>query len=600
MKKRILFFLPAALIAGVSPVLADEPLTITADNNIVYTVDQSTMTCELTDGKKATNGVFIPQCINGYTVTSIASNAFQNNEWISSVCMPPEIKSMGDRVFYNCSNLSEVSLSKGITSLPVSTFENCVNLESVYVPDGIVSLEESAFKGCVKLEDIVLPFTLNKIGDNALADVGSELEYGCTMTLYSFSAPAMTSTSTEGAKFKTIRVTSEGWYDYHAAPSWSEYSEIFESMYEKSIEINSNYMSYTYGTGRLSVPFPFDIYEDGQLLSWSGEYNECFRYLKLTSSDPSCIHADYRLLYHGVQLIVEKEGTATITVDYKGVTRDFEINVVKTDIYINPADRVSLREGQTKTYEAMLSGFYPPYEPSDEWNTGGHPIGWNFEVEKTVGAEGDSPISIKHTGDSKVDVTGIREYNSDSHQLVVTAIYTNQYDSSSEFYFVEGCRIYPITVTPQPEPTGMLSLILPSGKIHFPDAGIRETRVKIEAEEGWAINTIMLGDTDITTLLDTKGYYTVPVLEQNTTLTAVFKENETSSVNPDDIIDENVKVYVSGSHITITGLEEGYEVNLFDLSGRCVHTTFDYDFEVSGKGVRILRVGHHTFKLIVN
>lgn len=584
--------------------LAEDSQTITVDN-IVYTVDTATKTCRLTDGSKAKNTVYIPQCVSGYKVTSIADGAFRNNHQLISISLPPELTSMGESVFYNCSQLFDVCFSKGLTAVPASTFEDCEQLETIYIPEGVEELKESAFKGCSVLRTIELPYSIKGIGDRALADVGTGLEEGCELSIGAFTAPTLTSTSTEGAKFKRIYVADDSWYEYPTAQYWSQYSpDLFSTLPEEHIEIQSGFMGYTYGICDCSVPMPFTITVDGVGLYWMRDSSDenCVNqnYLRMVSSDPSCVYAITDMIMEP-QLIVAGPGYATITVDYKGTCQEFQVVVEDTRVSLSPDAAIRVREGQTKTYTASLDGFLMPYDPEDDTNMGQTSCWWTFEIEKSADAEGQTPITILNRGNNTVDITGVRKYASTSgeYKLKATATYIKNSSSGGTYYYINTSNSFPITVTAAPKPTGKLSLVLPSGLVHFPDAATREIPVQIEAENGWKINTVMLGDSDITNLLDSNGCYTVPVLTDSKNLTAVFEQDNTTSEGDIDINVEDVKVFVNGRHITITGMQEGYDVLLFDLSGNCVYTTNEYDFEADGTGVRILRVGDHTFKFIL-
>lgn len=135
----------------------------------------------LLDGGKAsvmqqsglTGDIVIPETVRhgntDYTVTTVQSNAFKDNE-ITSISLPNTISVMGDACFESCSRLESVTLPAGLTSLGNSCFYDCRNLASVTLPEGIEELGYQCFYGCTSLESVVLPGSLRTIGNNCFYD----------------------------------------------------------------------------------------------------------------------------------------------------------------------------------------------------------------------------------------------------------------------------------------------------------------------------------------------------------------------------------------------------------------------------------------------
>jgi len=120
---------------------------------------------DLSDGKY--KHVIIPSVIDGYTVTEIGRDAFNNTNgdtgtYISSVVIPDGVTSIGDYAFYN-NNLKSVTIPSSVTSIGRSAFYNN-NLESVVIPDGVTSIGDSAFNSN-DLESITIPSSVTTIAD---------------------------------------------------------------------------------------------------------------------------------------------------------------------------------------------------------------------------------------------------------------------------------------------------------------------------------------------------------------------------------------------------------------------------------------------------
>jgi len=140
--------------------------------------------------KSYSGHITIPSSANGYTVTSIAENAFTDcilssvtipntvtsldvgafyNCKISSVSMPNSVTSIGQSAFYGCSELSSVILPDSIACISNGMFYDCASLKHIVIPESVSSIESLAFAGCANLSSIELPKSLTGIGRLAFA-----------------------------------------------------------------------------------------------------------------------------------------------------------------------------------------------------------------------------------------------------------------------------------------------------------------------------------------------------------------------------------------------------------------------------------------------
>lgn len=162
----------------------------------------------LIDGKECTGDVTIP-----YSLRSIADNAFENCENITSIKIPNSVLEIGEKAFYGCSNLSNINIPKSVKRIGADAFLNTpwlnsmieenslvivnkilVNgfyfegnldipdtieiiadkafewnerLLSVSIPKSVKEIGKNAFNGCNKLKSIVIPDSVEKIGFHA-------------------------------------------------------------------------------------------------------------------------------------------------------------------------------------------------------------------------------------------------------------------------------------------------------------------------------------------------------------------------------------------------------------------------------------------------
>ncbi|MBO7047863.1 MAG: InlB B-repeat-containing protein [Spirochaetia bacterium] len=83
--------------------------------------------------------IIIPKAIDGYTVSSIGDNAFQDCSNLAEVTIPETVTEIGDSAFSGCSNLSEITM-QGTTppTVGANAFDGCVQL-AVNVPQSAAS-----------------------------------------------------------------------------------------------------------------------------------------------------------------------------------------------------------------------------------------------------------------------------------------------------------------------------------------------------------------------------------------------------------------------------------------------------------------------------
>ena len=119
-------------------------------------------------------GIFIPEELDGYPVTSIGAHAFSNCDWLEGVTIPDSVTSIGDWAFYNCNSLISITISDSVTSIGDWAFNCCYSLRYLYksdsvsgihIPDSVTHIGEGAFGECHSLQAIYLPEGLTEIRD---------------------------------------------------------------------------------------------------------------------------------------------------------------------------------------------------------------------------------------------------------------------------------------------------------------------------------------------------------------------------------------------------------------------------------------------------
>ena len=110
--------------------------------------------------------IVIPAEYMGLPVTCIGTDAFWNDEIITSVVIPESITELGTYTFFAPNLASVTILSNSITTLPARTFAY-TKITSITLPESLKVIDRYAFQGCYYLETIVIPKGLESIGTEA-------------------------------------------------------------------------------------------------------------------------------------------------------------------------------------------------------------------------------------------------------------------------------------------------------------------------------------------------------------------------------------------------------------------------------------------------
>lgn len=172
----------------------EDTFSATSDvSDFDYSIDGVTGTATIKGYNGTDSVVYIPQTVEGYTVTSVGG--FKGNRTVTKVIVPDGVTEIQKYCFYNCVNLEEVDLPDSITSLGDNCFSDCINLSKINIPrglkemgysvfyntpsltsaltipEGVEKIQESTFERC-GVEEINLPNSLTFIGNNAFCKSG--------------------------------------------------------------------------------------------------------------------------------------------------------------------------------------------------------------------------------------------------------------------------------------------------------------------------------------------------------------------------------------------------------------------------------------------
>jgi Listeria/Bacterioides repeat len=102
------------------------------------------------------------------SVITIEGNAFNGNQYLSTVTFSKFLRSIGINAF-NSSKITSISLPDSVTEIKNGAFTKCCNLTTVELPKDLEKIEMWAFYGC-PLTSIDMPYHLQSIGEGAFQD----------------------------------------------------------------------------------------------------------------------------------------------------------------------------------------------------------------------------------------------------------------------------------------------------------------------------------------------------------------------------------------------------------------------------------------------
>ena len=145
-----------------------------------YTVDGNG-NATITGYSGGVAALFIPETIDGHTVTAIGNRAFKGNLRLAAVTIPDTITEIGQDAFSGCTGLTSIKLPRNLKTLESDAFRDCTGLTSVLIPktventhyyyDGIYS----PFRGCNNLQEVKFEDGMTRIPNSILCFCAAKL-----------------------------------------------------------------------------------------------------------------------------------------------------------------------------------------------------------------------------------------------------------------------------------------------------------------------------------------------------------------------------------------------------------------------------------------
>lgn len=170
MKKRFVSLLVALSITLTFLPIGAVAATPIRIGNLKYTVnaDGESVTVSGTSGNPTQLNIESSISSNGrnYTVTEIATWAFNKCNTLTEVTFPNTVDEIGYQAFFNCSNLTNVTIPEGVTKIGQAAFYGCSQLTSITIPSTITDMD-TAFSGNTALSQVTLTNGIPKISSHA-------------------------------------------------------------------------------------------------------------------------------------------------------------------------------------------------------------------------------------------------------------------------------------------------------------------------------------------------------------------------------------------------------------------------------------------------
>ncbi len=178
-----------------------EPKTYNATDNkyFIFTeLADGTYSIKAKDVADLPKELYIPEEYEGKSVSQIEAKGFMSAT-ISELCLPSNIKIVGDNAFNDCKNLSIIYFNRGLVEIGVGAFYGCISIEELNLPSSLKIIKERAFVGasirrlnlpekvetigvsafeyCSSLVSVYIGHNVSEIGENAFSGLNEAVEF---------------------------------------------------------------------------------------------------------------------------------------------------------------------------------------------------------------------------------------------------------------------------------------------------------------------------------------------------------------------------------------------------------------------------------------
>lgn len=141
-----------------------------------------------------------------------------------------------------------------------------------------------------------------------------------------------------------------------------------------------------------------------------------------------------------------------------------------------------------------------------------------------------------------------------------------------------------------------LSVIVPNGNFAINVTDLEQVSLKITADEGYKINSILLDGEEQS---HNDGEVILPKFTHNSTLNIVFEADSFTGVESVDGDLASLKVTVQNRTVAIKGIPANQKIYVYDISGTLLKVTTEDTFDLANAGVYILHIGNRAYKFAI-
>jgi hypothetical protein len=100
------------------------------------------------------------------SLVAIGLRAFYFCTSLNSITIPNSVKTIGSDAFNCCVSMTSITLPDSLKIINPNTFENCKKLSSITIPNSVTNIGHEAFIKCASIKSLTIPASVTTIGIN--------------------------------------------------------------------------------------------------------------------------------------------------------------------------------------------------------------------------------------------------------------------------------------------------------------------------------------------------------------------------------------------------------------------------------------------------
>ncbi len=162
------------LFASTADNAEDKTFTVDGIEYLVLTESAGVYEVSVALCDESTTGVIIPEEVKyedkTYAVTTIGDYAFDSCYDLSSVKIPNSVTTIGESAFKNCYSLRSIDIPNSVKTISGNAFWGCRGLNSINIPNSVEIIDDRAFAGCSSLASVKIGNGLTEFNATAFSE----------------------------------------------------------------------------------------------------------------------------------------------------------------------------------------------------------------------------------------------------------------------------------------------------------------------------------------------------------------------------------------------------------------------------------------------